>query len=61
MILNQRPHQEVLTQLSAIRSAIHKVALLEAQCDVESAMNYMGESDIDDAIKQFMNLKLVSL
>ncbi|MDI6877900.1 MAG: metal-sensing transcriptional repressor [Desulfitobacteriaceae bacterium] len=60
MILNQRPHQEVLTQLSAIRAAIHKVALLEAQRYVESAMNFMSEADIDDAIKQFMNLKLVT-
>ena len=60
MVLNQQPHQDILTQLSAIRSAIHKVALLEAQRYVESAMNFMSEPDINDAIKKFMDLKLVA-
>ncbi|GAB6173729.1 hypothetical protein JCM15765_32070 [Paradesulfitobacterium aromaticivorans] len=66
MIISQKPHQDILTQLSAIRSAIHKVALLEAQRYVESVMNSSyeqntSEPDINDAIKKFMDLKLVVL
>lgn len=63
MILNQKPHQDILTQLSAISSAMHKVALLEAQQYVESVMNKQTASkpNIHDAINKLMDLKLAAL
>lgn len=66
MIQSQKPHQDILTQLSAIRSAVHKVALLEAQRYVESVTNSADErntskTDITDAINKLMDLQLAAL
>src|SRR5680860_1058052 len=66
MLISQKPHQDILTQLSAIRSALHKVTILESQRYIKSAMNTSYEqandgNTVNDAIKRLMAVSYTHL
>ena len=62
MIEDERPSDEILLQLSATRSAIHHVSILEAQRNVQNTLRETIElgknhEGVNEAIRKLMDLK----
>lgn len=54
MIEEEQPFKEILLQLTAVRSAIHQVIVLEAQRYAQTSMD--NGQEVNEAIKMLMDL-----